>query len=86
MPKADKALYGVTSPKEADGGAVGRVAVLTDVARTTDAAKVASAALADIGFAFEDLVTDEEIDIDVVFEDETRASPSMLGAHVSSPS
>jgi hypothetical protein len=81
MRKADRALYGVTSPKEADGGAVGRVAVVTDVANTTSAAKAVSAALADTGYTDEE----EDIGIDVIFEDETRASPSMLGARVSSP-
>jgi hypothetical protein len=58
--RADKGLIGVTSPKEADAGAVGRVPRGTDSASATDAARAMGAALADLGSALDDIVTDEE--------------------------
>ncbi len=61
--RADRGLFGVTSPKEADAGAVGRIPVATDVANATNVAKAVSAALADMGSArLADIVTDEEGD------------------------
>jgi hypothetical protein len=55
----DHALYGVTSPQEADAGAVGLVPADTDVALATEVVKALAAALADFGRA-SDAVTDED--------------------------
>jgi hypothetical protein len=60
LPAVHQALIGVTSPKDADAGAVGLVPPDTDVADATSAVRAMSAALADVGSASDAPMTDEE--------------------------
>ena len=60
LPGAEKALFGVTSSKEADAGAVGLLPDGGGAAAATGVAKVMAAALADLGRASDDFMTDED--------------------------